>query len=112
LRRGAYAEALAAFDRHLDAHPRDPAGRLGKSRALLSLGRYEEALAAANRALDQTSRFADAQEARGLALLGLGRDGEALACFDAALRLAGESAGLWCGIAEAPPASRQQRPPV
>jgi tetratricopeptide (TPR) repeat protein len=51
---GDAAGALRAFERHLDAHPRDANAWAELAKALWRLGRLEEALAACDRALKLT----------------------------------------------------------
>ena len=68
-----FAGALCAFERHLDAHPRDAAGWHAKSRALRRLGRRDEATAARECARSLTAKAMHVHSADcGAALLGKG----------------------------------------
>lgn len=87
-------EALAAYDRALQARPDYPAARAARAELrnlrgneLREAGRPEEALASYEGALADVSAYPDALNNRAVAQWSMGRSDEALAGLDAALAL-------------------------
>ncbi len=82
-----YGESLWAFDRVLDARPRDTRALVGRGHMLWHLERHGEALAALDRAIEIAPDYAEPHFHRGIALDASGHPEEALAAFREAARL-------------------------
>lgn len=98
--RGAYADALAHFDRLLAIDARSFDALVSHATVLSSMDRHEEALPGYERAL-AIRRTPQLWNNRGNALLALGRGQEAIESYDSALALDTTHVDAWCnrGIA-------------
>lgn len=93
LRNKALAEALARYQRVLEAGP-DAKAFFKKGNILLRLSRWAEALESYDKAL-AAELSPDVLNNRGNALVELGRYEEALASYDRALEVTGDDASFW-----------------
>ncbi len=88
LRQSQAAEALATFERALQANDRNHAAWLWRAMALTDLGRFDDALASYDHALAIEPGGASVWNSKGALLMELGRLEPALVCFERALELA------------------------
>jgi tetratricopeptide (TPR) repeat protein len=82
---GQYSEALAAYNRSLEADPHDPNTVYNRGTTHYKLGRYEEALADYNRSLELRPNHPATLYSRGSVYDELGRHEEALADYNRSL---------------------------
>jgi tetratricopeptide (TPR) repeat protein len=101
LREGKPAEALAALDAALAAHPEYAEAHDRAGLALRDLGRHEESLRRFERAIDLRHDFEAAIVHQGIACLELQRYEDAEDCFKLALARDQGSADLWTHLAMA-----------
>ena len=100
-------EALAAFDRRLDAEPSDRDARVGRAQLLAGLGRTEEALADYDRVLAADPRDVEAMVGRVPLLLRQDRLDDAETAGRAAVARDPKSAEAWVTLGNV--LTRQQR---
>jgi tetratricopeptide (TPR) repeat protein len=86
LRQSQVADALALFERALQANERNHAAWLWRAMALTDMGRFDDALASYDRALALDLGGASVWNSKGALLMELGRLEPALECFDRALQ--------------------------
>jgi len=86
LRQSQAADALAIFERALQANERNHAAWLWRAMALTDMGRFDDALASYDRALALDLGGASVWNSKGALLMELGRLEPALECFDQALQ--------------------------
>ncbi|MBI4424897.1 MAG: tetratricopeptide repeat protein [Elusimicrobia bacterium] len=96
---GRFDDALACFDRALEADAADARLWSNKALALSGLGRHEDAASAADQAIALGSGGAAAWNAKGAALLGLGRRDDAGDCFRRAAASSPGDADGWANLA-------------
>jgi tetratricopeptide (TPR) repeat protein len=87
LRQNQATNALATFERALQADDRNHAAWLWRAMALTDLGRFNEALESYDRALSLEPGSAGMWNSKGALLMELGRVEAALECFEQALEL-------------------------
>jgi Tfp pilus assembly protein PilF len=85
LRQTQAAEALAMFERALQAHDRNHAAWLWRAMALTDLGRFDDAISSYDQALALEPGGASVWNSKGALLMELGRLKPALECFEQAL---------------------------
>ncbi len=78
---GRLDEALAAYDRTVEAFPEKVDARTGRAETLRAMGRLDEALAAYDRTVEAFPENAVARNGRAETLRAMGRLDEALAAY-------------------------------
>jgi tetratricopeptide (TPR) repeat protein len=94
LRQNQAAEALATFERALQANQQNHAAWLWRAMALTDLGRFDDAIESYDRALALDPGSASVWNSKGALLMELGRLDPALDCFEHALRSSSSATAL------------------